>query len=216
VIVVIGPTHLRGTGSAGAPDGVAGRIAVAAAQGGSAVELIDKIGDDPVGDALLVALARARVGHVAVLRDAVHPTAHRAGEDDEPADVPLDPAADPVASATPWIVGPAEAPVLDAADVGLALRYLTEYRVIVAVHAPDAIVAEATAAADWAGAHLILVAAPGREITTGVPLGALVVEGEDDGEDASGLGGRLGQYAAAVDQGTTPATAYAVLTTPPD
>ncbi len=217
MIVVIGSTYLRGEGSTGVPDGVAGRIAVAAATDGAAVELIAKIGDDPAGDALLVALARARVGHVAVLRDAVHPTAHRADDADATDDGAIDPAND-ATPPVPWLVEPGDASALEAADVGLALRYLTDYRVIVAVHVADAIVDQATAAADWAGAHLVLVAAPGAAIGARIPDGALVIEDEVDGtaDDGTALAERLGQYAAAIDAGSTPAAAYAVLTSTTD
>jgi hypothetical protein len=212
VIVVIGSTYLRGKGSTAVPDGVAGRIALAAAADEATVELIAKIGDDPAGDALLVALARAGVGHVAVLRDAVHRTAQRRTDDDLPIEAALDPDVDADDEQVAWIADPAEAPALDPADVGLALRYLTEYRVVVAVHAPAGILTEATAAADWAGAHLVLVTDPGDPVPGDVPAGALVLEAVDGPEDGSALGARLGQYAAAVDRGIAPATAYVALT----
>ena len=38
------------------------------------MELIGRAGDDPAGDAMLLALARASVGHVALLRDPARPT----------------------------------------------------------------------------------------------------------------------------------------------
>jgi hypothetical protein len=114
----------------------------------------------------------------------------------------------------PWLVEPGDASALESADVGLALRYLTDYRVIVAVHVADAIVDQATAAADWAGAQLVLVAAPGAAIGARIPEGALVIEDEVDGpaDDGTALAERLGHYAAAIDAGSTPAAAYAVLT----
>ena len=97
-------------------------------------------------------------------------------------------------------------PPLRSADVGLALRYLTDYRVIVAVHVADAIVDQATAAADWAGAHLVLVAAPEAAIGARIPEGALVIEDEVDGtaDDGTALAERLGEYAAAIDAGFHP------------
>ena len=42
---------------------------MAAAAPRAAVEIVGRVGDDPDGDALMIALARAGVGHVAVLRD---------------------------------------------------------------------------------------------------------------------------------------------------
>ena len=104
-------------------------IVLAAAGAGATVELIAKLGDDPAGDALLIALARAGVGHVAVLRDPVHPTAQRPVVEE----VVVDPIEGGEAPA-PWTVDPALAPALDVDDVGLALRYLTEFRVVVAIH----------------------------------------------------------------------------------
>src|SRR6476659_9387671 len=137
MIVVIGAMSLRGD----EPDGLAARTAAAAAKDGSRVELISKVGDDPTGDALLLALARANVGHVAVLRDTAFPT-ERSPELD---DVALD-------------TGPGSPrdrrPTLDAADVGLALRYLGDYRVAFAVHPSPDVLAEASAASRWMGARL--------------------------------------------------------------
>jgi len=213
VLVVIGSTYLLGEGPTATPDGLTGRVAVTAARAGSTVELIDKIGDDPVGDALLVALARAGVGHVAVLRDAVHPTSQRT-LDETSLDALVDPAQDPDPTDGWWLVGPGGGPSLEPADVGLALRYLTDYRVIVAVHPSEAVLTEAVTATDWAGAHLVVVVAPGSPAPATVPAASLVLEddGAETDEGSSSLGTRLGEYAAAVDQGAAPATAYAALT----
>ena len=73
VIVVVGTPAWRAAEPAG-PDGRACRVALAAAERGAAVELIGRAGDDPAGDAMLLALARAHVGHVALLRDPARPT----------------------------------------------------------------------------------------------------------------------------------------------
>lgn len=210
MIVVVGSTFLRGDGPDAEPDGLAGRIAVAAAASGAAVELIAKVGDDPTGDALLVALARAGVGHVAVLRDPVHPTVRRPGSDDVALDV-IDQDASPV----PAMPDPDPGPSLDVDDVGLALRYLTELGVVVAVHPTPGIVAEASSAAGWANGHLVVVTRPGDAAPTGIPAGSLVLEVVDDGVDDPAIGSRLGIYAAAVDGGTSPADAYADLTAEP-
>ena len=212
MIVVIGSSSLLGEGSTATPDGLANRIALAAAAAGAAVEVVAKIGDDPDGDALLVALARAGVGHVAMLREAAHLTTRYPAVDDVAIEAALD--LDPEAEAAPSTAtpDPAAAPTLDAADVRLALRYLIDYRVIVAVHQPDAVVAEAVGAADWVEAHLLLVTAPGQPVPAGLPPGALVLEAADELDDVTALGERLGRYAAAVDGGTAPATAYAALT----
>ncbi len=210
MIVVIGSTYLRGDGPDAGPDGLAGRLALAAARAGAAVELIAKVGDDPVGDALLIALARSGVGHVAVLRDATHRTARRPAPEDLDVDVDVDALARD--ETAPWAVEPGEAPELDIEDVGLALRYLTEFRVVVAIHPTPGIAAEAAAAAAWGSAHLMIVMRPGDPAPTGMPPGSMVLAATDDRVEESSIGSRLGVYAAAVDAGTEPSIAYAELT----
>jgi hypothetical protein len=210
VIVVIGSTYLHGDGPTAIPDGVVGRLARSAAAAGSSVELVAKIGDDPAGDGLLLALARSGVGHVAVLRDPVHPTAWRHA----PADLMTD-AIDGDEPVSAWATDPTRAPTLEVADVALALRYLTDYRVVVAVHPSPAIVTEVAAAADWATAHLLVVIGPGGEVPTDIPPGSLVLEATDDDADDSSIGSRLGVYAAAIDGGADPSAAYAELTAEP-
>ena len=74
MIVVIGDPDLRpslGDVSAGGP---AAAIARACVMAGSTVQLAGKIGDDPAGDEILLSLNRDGIGHVALLRDAGHPT----------------------------------------------------------------------------------------------------------------------------------------------
>ena len=208
MIVVIGATDLRGDGPDAVPGGVAGRIAAEAAGAGGRVEIIAKIGDDPVGDALLLALARAGVGHVAVLRDGVHRTPQVDADDA---------ALDPVdgTDAGPRAPG-TTAPALESADVALALRYLTDYRVVVAVDPTAGIAAEAAAAADWAGARLVIVAVDViGETPAGLPDGAVVlaIEPGDGPAGADAVSARFGAFAAALDRGEDPAAAFAALTT---
>lgn len=207
MIVVIGSTYLLGDGTDAVPGGLAGRLVVAAAGAGAAVELIAKVGDDPAGDALLIALANAGVGHVAVLRDPVHPTTARSGSDDLDVD-----AVDREVPPDPGGKEPRPGPELDVDDVGLALRYLTEFRVVVAIHPTPAIAAEVAAAATWGTAHLVVVTRPGDPAPTGIPVGSVVLEAADDIGGDSAIGSRLGVYAAAVDAGTEPGIAYADLT----
>ena len=69
MIVVVGQPVLRNLGDRVVAVGSAARIATAAAAGGSTVQLVGKVGEDPDGDVLVLALAAAGVGHVAVLRD---------------------------------------------------------------------------------------------------------------------------------------------------
>jgi pfkB family carbohydrate kinase len=219
VIAVIGAAAVRGTGSDATAVGLAATIATEAARSGSRVELIGKVGDDPAGDALLIALSRQGVGHVAILRDAARPTPSVV----DPGSVELDPGADdPVGDDTAaddrdaddteadGTVAPPERaqdlPALDAADVGLALRYLPELAVIVAVHQPGDVLREAAAASRWAETTLIVVVPPNETAPDVLPDGILVIAAEAAIESASGS--TIGRYAAAIDQGTPARQAY--------
>lgn len=202
---MIGALAVRGTGSDAAPAGLTAEIASSAAADGARVEVVSVIGDDPAGDELVLALARSGVGHVATSRDAAHPT-FRLEPADEPPD-PLEPSGRDVADGGAATAS-ARRPALDAADVSLALRYLTDFEVIVVVHPPEpAILSEAVAAAGWSGAHVVVVATPGDPRPDGLPADALVVEAPPEADD-TGVGGLLGRYSAAVDGGSGPAEAY--------
>jgi len=215
VIVVIGAVGLRGTIEEPAADGLAPAIASTAAEAGARVELISKAGDDPAGDAVLLDLARAGVGHVATLRDPARMTPIRP-RPPEPTDPALDSIADQAASdltdAPAHGAEPAE-PTLDAADVALALRYLTDFEVLVAVHASPELLAEAVSAARWTGARLVVVVEPDTDVPSGVPADALVVAAAAD--DADGVGSRIGRYAAALSRGDDAGAAYRELTAVP-
>lgn len=184
-----------------APDvgpGVAGpaaRAASAAAKAGAAVELVGKIGDDARGDEVVLALAAARVGHVAVLRDPWHATPVVAAATAPAATIDAD---DDTAPA----IHPGDAamrPSLDAADVELALRYLPDQRaIVVAEPQTDAIVRVVVDAAAYAGAALVLVVPAGW--TGDVPAGALVLEQPGDGGDGA-FATLLGELAAELDRG---------------
>ena len=205
MIVVVGAVFARGTGPDAVPGGLAAGIALAAALAEARVELVARIGDDPAGDAVLLALAAAGVGHVATLRDPAHATLIAPAEADT-IDIDRDVAAEADIPAT--AVPPDGAPTLDSGDVDLALRYLTDYRVIVVVHPTDAVLPEVIAAADYAGAHLVVVAGPDAAPLDALPAAALVVEASDG---SGGFGDLLGRYAAAVDRGEAPAAAFAML-----
>jgi hypothetical protein len=188
--------------------GLAAAIAVAAAAAGSRVELIGKVGDDPPGDAVVLALARHFVGHVATLRDPARPTPVIAAVPEAPdldgtESAPSEPTT--AAQSTP------EGPALEAADVGLALRYLPELAVIVTVHTTADVVEEAVAASGWAQTELIVVVSPDAAAPDGLPETATVVAVADDDELEAGAGAAIGRYAAALDQGDPAAEAYAEL-----
>ena len=88
-----------------------------------------------------------------------------------------------------------------------------DFEVLVAVHPTPDLLAEAVAAAAWAGARLVLVVEPEADVPAGVPSDALVVSAAAD--DAEGVGGRIGRYAAALSRGDDAASAYRELTAVP-
>ena len=74
MIVVVGsPVAIPSSAGVGA-GGIAADIALAAAADGSTAQIVGRVGEDAAGDEVLLALAAARVGHVAVLREATHST----------------------------------------------------------------------------------------------------------------------------------------------
>jgi hypothetical protein len=202
VIVVIGSLRLRGSGPDADAAGLAASIAAAAAAEGARVELIGKLGDDPAGDAVLLSLARHDVGHVALLRDLGRVTT-TVEETDEPIDAD---AGDGPPAASGDV---ADAPTLDAADVGLALRYLPEIAVIVPVHLPTDVLAEAIAAAGWAETSLVVVVPADDEPPDGLPGRAVTLAAAD--EDESAVGQAIGRYAAALDRGEPADAAHETL-----
>ncbi|MEW6223527.1 MAG: PfkB family carbohydrate kinase [Chloroflexota bacterium] len=209
MIVVVG-TAAWNPGPPAVPAGRACSIALAAAGQGARVELVGRIGDDAAGDDLLLALGRAGVGHVAVLRDPSRrtPVVARPTPDDEPldADAVAEPAEpDPAAEPAP------DAPRLEPADVALGLQYLTSFEVLVVTEdAPPPVVRACVEAAQFAGARLVVcVAASGVE-PPGLPPDATVLAAPDvDGDAFAGL---VGSYAAALDRGEAPEAAFGAAT----
>lgn len=208
MIVVIGAVRMREAEGRAEAVGLAASIAGAAAGAGSRVEFVGRVGDDPAGDALVLALARAGIGHVAVIRDAAHRTTVLAGTEDldgaTDVDATDDESIDADAEGTADSATPTPTPVeLEGADAELALRYLPDIRAIVAVHAPADVVAKAVAAAAWASAPLVLVVPPGSDQPdpeAELPDTATTVALADD--EGSLGGAALGRFAAALDQGT--------------
>jgi hypothetical protein len=208
VIVVVGNPAWN-PGPLPGPGGRAASIALAAAEAGARVELMGRIGDDAAGDALVIALARAAVGHAAVLRDPVRPTLLVAAPDAADDDVigSLDQAGDPrpAGSASPG------GPSLGPADVSLGLRYLTGFEVlVVADDAPAIVVPACVEAAAFAGAHLVVAVAASAPVPDGLPPDATVLQAPDDAGEA--FARLLGRYAAALDGGVEPAVAFATAT----
>jgi hypothetical protein len=214
MIVVIGsPLLAPGTGPERA-QGLCSSIARAAAQGGAAVQLVGKVGDDPDGDAVLLALAQAGIGHVAVLRDPAHRTPRASVLTDAvvaPDSTAVGAGASVAAAmaqleaGTPTDTPPPERLPLEAADVELALRYLVDYRVVVVAEllgdAAGRVVADAAA---FASAETIVVVQPGFPPPATLAA-ATVLEGPDD--DEGPFAELIGRLAAALDRGEPPAGA---------
>jgi hypothetical protein len=219
VIVVVGqPAYRPPTDSApGAAAGPAVGVARAAVAAGALAQLIGKVGADQAGDALLLDLAQAGIGHAAVLRDPGRPTA--VAPTATAADLDEDPAGSPRLDETPELAGGSEVPPgpvddeprlgLDAADIDLGLRYLTGYGVIVTAEPlSDATVAIVAEAAAYAGAHLVVVTrsgTPGPVIDRDVASTLLEAPADDPDEQFAGL---VGRYAAALDTGAAASDAF--------
>lgn len=206
MLVVIGPVRARRTGEDVVPDGLTVGIAMRAAADGSRVEVITKLGDDGLGDAVLIALGQAGVGHVATLRDVAHATSVRTDA------VGADPAAEPdeAPPARPAATG-ADAlagPILETGDVQLALRYITDFTSLVAVHLPQSVLGEVIDAAVWGSARLVVVLDRDDAAASSLPTDAVAVLAVDDDADTA-LADALGRYAGALDRGDEPAAAYA-------
>ncbi len=169
---------------------------MAAAAAGAVVQLVGKIGDDEVGDAVVLALAAAGVSHVALLRDPARGTPLLVeGVETEDLDTGGDTT---VATIEP--ADPDARPTLDAADVELGLRYLTDFRAIVlADPVSESVVAVVAEAARYAGAVLLGVAAPGSKTVPDLPEGSVLLAAAPEAADA--LAPILGRVAASVDQG---------------
>lgn len=182
--------------------GLAVGVAGAAAAAGADVQLVGKIGDDAAGEAALLDLAARNVGHVAVLRDPSRPTPETA----DPAVADAAPFEDP--DGAPWPAPHGDGPLLEPADIELALRYLPDYRVLVVADAlPGASLEVAVAASRWSGAALVVVVPQGSEPPALTPDDT-VLEAPDSDPDGA-FASVVGAYAAALDRGEEPSEAFA-------
>ncbi len=189
------------------PAGRACGIALAAAARGARVELVGRIGEDAAGEALVVALSRAGIGHAALLRDPARPTpvlAPAAARDDDES-----PFAEPLAPAAPVAAG---APRLEGADIDLAIRYLEPSGVLVATdEVPADALGSALRAAVYAGLRPVVLVAPSdlaRTLPPGLPEDATVLAAPDADGDAGAFEALVGAYAASLDAGASPAEAF--------
>ncbi len=201
LLVVVGsPIAVRDPGEVAVPGGLAARIAVAAARAGATVQLVGKLGDDQPGDEVLLGLATAGVGHVALVRDPANSTPFAistgALEADDPQAEPADPRRVP-----PGLT-------LEPADVDLALKYLTDFRVISVVEPqPQGVTAVVVEAAAYVGATMIAITGEGD--AANLPDGAIVLAEPADGDPDGAFATFVGLLAAAIDAGATPADAFA-------
>jgi sugar/nucleoside kinase (ribokinase family) len=202
VIVVVGSPCFAPSSGDGSPlaVGAGALIAGAAAAAGASVQLVGKVGDDPAGDAVLLALALAGVAHAAVLRDPTRATPAAVLRDeveDEFAEVDAAPA-HRTANVSPLL--------LDPLDLALALGYLNGFAVLVIADpvGPASMLVAAEAAA-YAGAALVVLVAAGTAVVE-IPAEATVIGVPDDDPDGV-FAGTVGAFATALDAGDAPAVA---------
>lgn len=214
MIVVIGPVAFDpGPASGGRAAGVAAGVAFAAAASGSPVELLAKTGEDGAGEELLLSLARGGVGHLAVLRDPARPTAlvaapaeDAAAEDDAAIGALLSEPAVEAAGSNGRGPTPGPGLGLEPADLSLGLRYLRDYRVVVAVEPlAEGCAAVVADAASFADAALVVVAAPGAVLADAY-ASATVLEAPAEDPDGA-FSALVGAFAAALDRGEAPGDA---------
>jgi hypothetical protein len=84
VIIVLGVPTLVESPDRDRAGGSSGDVAMAIAEAGGAVQVAGKLGDDPAGDRVLLALAGSGVGHAAMLRDPALTTPVRSAAPVEP------------------------------------------------------------------------------------------------------------------------------------
>jgi len=202
VIVVLGRPQVQRLEPDGplSPSGLAADVAMSLARAGVTVELAGSLGDDPEGDHVVVALGRAGVGHAALLRDPAARTPSRGA------------------------VPPGRAlPRLEAADVGLALSYLPECRVLVLADELEAAArAQALAAAEFHAADVVMVAAAGSVDPASLDDRVTLLErspldeptGVEDDEapaaapDDAAFVAFVADYAARLERGEAPESAF--------
>lgn len=101
----------------------------------------------------------------------------------------------------------ADGPILEAADLELALRYLTNVGVLVLAGGDPALAKVAVEAADWSQASLIVLVAPGAPAPGDLPASSTVLSSPAADPDGA-FGSLVGAYAAALDRGVDAATAF--------
>ncbi len=205
MIVVIGAPIGRLHDDVLIAGGTASRVALAAAGLGRTVQLVGKTGDDPTADGVLLDLARGGVGHVALLRDSGRATPLEATPPDAVDEPESDDDPDPVAASAP---SAPPGPALEAADVELGLRYLTDFAVVVLAEPADPeTIAVVAHAASWGGSRMILVVGAGQALPTGLPDDVVVFEAPTADPDGA-FADLVGAFAASLDEGIEPGAAF--------
>lgn len=177
MILVVGRPGLTEDGRL---DRNAARIALAATEAGARVELVGSVGDDPDGDAVALELGRSGIGHAALLHDPAGTT--------------------PRAGSRAGSRAGGKLPRLDAGDLDLGLRYLSDWRVlVVAEPVSEETLAVAADAASYHSAALIVLVPTGAPVKVRVPGTATVLEMPD--EDPGAFAALVGRYAALLDAG---------------
>jgi hypothetical protein len=218
VIVVVGSPIAQPDGPAIVAGGLGAELARRAAAAGAAVQIVGRVGEDAAGDQVLLALAAAGIGHVAVLREPGRPTpiapprSVGSASPDGPSlgEALLDgaDATDEAPSKDRDEIGEPPAGLsVDAADLELALRYVPDYRVLILAADLDPAALEAVAAAAaWSGAHLVAIVPDGAS-PSALPDGATALLRpaiDPDGAFAS----MVATYAVALDRGDDPRSAF--------
>jgi hypothetical protein len=203
MIVVVGlPAYADSPDGEKCAGGLVVEVAAAARGRGAEVELVGKIGNDGTGDAVVVALGRLGIGHAALLRDPARPTPVLT------VDVSEDGAEiDAEGPTTRLLPEDADArPMLEAADLALALSFLPGAGVVVLAD----VMSESTLAAGIEGAAFssarLIVLVPAGSTAPAVPAEATVLEAPND--DDGSFGRMVGVFAGALDAGIDPAAAF--------
>jgi hypothetical protein len=220
VIVVVGSPIAEPIGQGIQAGGLGADVARRATAAGAAVQIVGRVGEDSAGDQVLLALAAAGIGHVAVLREpgrptpAASPIAGASTSPDGPAlgeELLVDedaPEAGGGTTGAPSVDGAPAGLSVDAADLELALRYVPDYRVLViAADLDPPALGAVMAAASWSGAHVIGLLVDGSA-TTDLPDGATALlrpAADPDGAFAA----MVADYAVALDRGDEPRSAFA-------
>ena len=168
-------------------------IARRAAATGARTEVVGAAPLGPGGDRLLLQLAAAGVGHATVTRFvAASPVASSA--------------ASPAASRP---APPSSALVIEPADLELALRYLPDVRAIVLGGASSALLATASAAANFAGATLVVIGPVGVvSIDAGSALGDPIVLDPPARDPDGAFAGLVAALAVRLDAGADSGVAW--------